>query len=352
MIIKSVALFFCEGGSDKEYGIQLIHDTISDTYSVKVQWGRRGSTLQSGMKSTGVSLSVAEKVYDKLYAEKVGKGYKEGIVSGTAYTPVVSVVSVDMGERFIPQLLNSISGDMLEQYLCDDAYGMQEKKDGKHVMSCYRDGCFTVYNKKGKQIGYPSCYKDALFDSCVLDGEAIGDVLHVFDLLELEGQDLRGKTYVERWHKLSLMSFGEAIHLVPLAIGYAAKKKLYDALVGGHKEGVVFKKLASLYTPGKSHSDMFKLKFYSTCSVRVCDGRVGKHSVGLEILDGTKWVGVGHVTIAPSVVLPSVGTVIEIRYLYAYEGGSLYQPTYLGLRDDVDENECVIGQLKYKSTED
>ncbi len=43
-----------------------------------------------------------------------------------------------------------------------------------------------------------------------------------------------------------------------------------------------------------------------------------------------------------------MNSVIEVRYLYAYQGGSLYQPTYIGVRDDMRVEDCVISQLKYK----
>ncbi|HZZ00926.1 MAG TPA: hypothetical protein VFE36_15300 [Candidatus Baltobacteraceae bacterium] len=46
--------------------------------------------------------------------------------------------------------------------------------------------------------------------------------------------------------------------------------------------------------------------------------------------------------------IPSVGDVVEIRYLYAYRGGSLYQPVYLGKRTDMDQSDCKLSQLKYK----
>jgi hypothetical protein len=46
--------------------------------------------------------------------------------------------------------------------------------------------------------------------------------------------------------------------------------------------------------------------------------------------------GVGSVTIPPSHTVPAAGSIVEVRYLYAYEGGSLYQPVYLGIRDDID----------------
>jgi bifunctional non-homologous end joining protein LigD len=58
-------------------------------------------------------------------------------------------------------------------------------------------------------------------------------------------------------------------------------------------------------------------------------------------------IPVGNCTIPPNKEVPAAG-VVEIRYLYAYEGGSLYQPTYIGVRDDLIVADCLITQLKYK----
>jgi len=46
-----------------------------------------------------------------------------------------------------------------------------------------------------------------------------------------------------------------------------------------------------------------------------------------------------------------VSDVIEVKYLYAYKGGSLYQPSFISIRDDVLVSNCLISQLKYKSEE-
>ena len=47
--------------------------------------------------------------------------------------------------------------------------------------------------------------------------------------------------------------------------------------------------------------------------------------------------------------IPAVGALCETHYLYAYRGGSLYQPVYKGERDDVSDADCGIGQLKFKA---
>jgi bifunctional non-homologous end joining protein LigD len=41
--------------------------------------------------------------------------------------------------------------------------------------------------------------------------------------------------------------------------------------------------------------------------------------------------------------------IVEMRYLYAFKGGCISQPVYLGKRDDVQREQCVVSQLKYKA---
>jgi len=72
----------------------------------------------------------------------------------------------------------------------------------------------------------------------------------------------------------------------------------------------------------------------------------------LRLLDHEGWQPVGNVTIPPNQPVPNLGAVVEVRYLYAYPDGSLYQPVYLGERSDVDVTECVVSQMKFKQDED
>jgi hypothetical protein len=41
-VIKAIELFFQEGSSDKVYNAMIVKD--GDAYTVKVAWGRRGTT--------------------------------------------------------------------------------------------------------------------------------------------------------------------------------------------------------------------------------------------------------------------------------------------------------------------
>ena len=149
--------------------------------------------------------------------------------------------------------------------------------------------------------------------------------------------------------------FGPNVILVPLARGYAAKKAMYDKLQAEKREGITFKLLDAAFSPGRpaSGGSMLKCKFYAELSARVCQGRDGKRSISLELLDSNgKWIHMGNCTIPPNKNVPAINQVVEIRYLYALKGGSLYQPTYKEVRDDVNPEECLMTQVKHKPEEE
>jgi len=319
---------------------------------VRFQYGRRGSTLTSGTKTaTPVTQEMAQKIYDKLIAEKTGKGYQAGSSTGVSIIPTVTSTGVSSsGVIFIPQLLNPIEESEVERYLKDDRWVAQEKYDGRHQTIHMVGGVLKVANRKGKEIGYPKVWSQDVQIDVILDGEAIGDRFYAFDLLSLGDEDYRGRGYEERWEMLSRMGYRGSIEVVSMAVGYTAKRALYDRLKKEGREGIVFKRGDGKYCPGKNHTDMCKHKFYSTASVVVLKHNQ-KNSIEMGLLDESgAMVSVGNVTLIGH-DKPPVNKVFECRYLYAYRGGSLYQPTYLGPRDDIDVSECTLSQLKYKSEE-
>ena len=265
-----------------------------------------------------------------------------------------------------PQLLNEIMDpNGCEMYLDSDDWAMQEKMDGKHVTVKWAAGGPTTTNKKGELIVSSPSFINSITPqlrdkpSMLLDGEQIGDRFYTYDILELNGEDLRTKSYKDRFDLL--MSLFPTSHInmgierVPLFMG-TDKRLIFGMYKDACKEGVVFKRLAATFTAGKGHADMFKWKWYATCSCRVSNRETGKHSVGLELLDKSNpqfplgvWVDVGNCTIGQATALPPAHSVIEVKYLYAYRGGSLYQPSYAGPRDDVYEVDCLMTQLKYKA---
>jgi bifunctional non-homologous end joining protein LigD len=212
-------------------------------------------------------------------------------------------------------------------------------------------------NRKGLFVGLPSPVTVAVHaipGDFVLDGEAVGEVLHSFDLLELNGEDQRMLPYRQRLTALlNLLMSGQQrqIHFVTTAYASNEKSSLLEHLRFQKKEGVVFKRLDVPYTAGRPNSggSQLKHKFYATVSA-VVGKQNAQRSVELKLRDGKQWVAAGNVTIPANHRVPVVGAIVEVRYLYAFpESSCLYQPTYLGPRSDVNERECAVTQLKYKS---
>lgn len=75
-LIKRTTLHYQEGTSDKVYEVDLCQ--AGDRYVVNFRYGRRGSTLKEGVKTTQpVPEAEALKVFDKLVGEKTKKGYQD-----------------------------------------------------------------------------------------------------------------------------------------------------------------------------------------------------------------------------------------------------------------------------------
>lgn len=214
----------------------------------------------------------------------------------------------------------------------------------------------TAINRRGLFIAIPTFISEAAQEIPVdflIDGEAVGDRLHAFDLLEFRGKDLRTLAYIDRLaYLVRWIDTSGGIAVVPTAIAPADKLALYLRLRQQNAEGIVFKDIHSAYVGGRpaSGGSQLKHKFVETASFIVGAVHPKKRSVAVELLNGTgKPVPAGNVTIPPNRDIPEPGAIIEARYLYAFgESGSTYQPVYLGLRDDIDRSECTTSQLKFK----
>ena len=75
-----------------------------------------------------------------------------------------------------------------------------------------------------------------------------------------------------------------------------------------------------------------------------------RSAIALLLFDNAKVRDAGNVTIPVNCEIPAVGSIVECRYLYAFrESGKIYQPVYLGVREDIDPEECTTAQLKFKN---
>ena len=193
-----ISLWYCEGASDKTYQAEIV--PVSDGFQVNFAYGRRGSTMNTGTKtSKPVPYAQAKKIFDTLVNAKLAKGYEPIGAPIKVFTSFGGDKRAPSGYK--PQLLNAIEEADLEMYFKDPAYMMQEKMDGERRMAKKLGGDIFGINRKGEVVALPEQIAAEMrkLPDCVLDGEQVGDVLFGFDCLEREGEDLRSRAAEVRY---------------------------------------------------------------------------------------------------------------------------------------------------------
>jgi bifunctional non-homologous end joining protein LigD len=351
IIMESITLYFREGSSDKVYQASI--QPHGGGHMVHFAYGRRGSTLTTGTKTTSpVDYQTAKSILDKLVREKTAKGYTPG-EDGTRYQHTEKAAKATGIQC---QLLNPVIEERVEDLIHDREHWMQEKMDGRRLLLQKEGSLMTGINRLGLGVSIPKTIADSASRyrrDFLIDGEAVGDTLHVFDLLFISGEDLRTRAFATRYFRLRDMldAFDHPyLNLVP-SYCFPEKKEWFHRFEDAGKEGVVFKHVEAPYTAGRPSNGgtQLKHKFHETASFIVTKLN-DKRSVSLMLWESGKVRPAGNVTIPPNHDIPKPGEVVECRYLYAFkESGSIYQPVFLGRRDDIFHEECTTSQLKYKA---
>ena len=350
---EHISLYYKEGSSDKVYLVRLEPILPTTGWIVSFNFGRRGNALSVGTKTKEpVDYATAKKIYDKLIHEKTCKGYQ---VEGGDPMAMMTAASTlrDTGIRL--QLLNPVDADALESLFKDPAYCMQEKFDGRRRGLIKEGDEVTGTNRRGQSTAAAEAIAAdmrKIDEDITLDTEDMGSYARVFDILhQVPGAgDITKLPYVERLAKLSNLFLTykfNSLKLVMTAINENGKRDLYAKVKKANGEGVVFKRLDATYTAGRpaSGGTQLKFKFKATGSFIVAGVTKGKRSIDLTLADGTD---IGKVTVPCNQEIPAVGNIVEVEYLYAYKGGSLFQPVLLCVRDDIFTRDCTAKQLKYK----
>jgi bifunctional non-homologous end joining protein LigD len=365
--LKSIRLFYQEGTSDKVYEARVVAD--DGKYTVHVAWGRRGSRLNEGTKAVKVDQAAAVRKFESLVREKKGKGYEEetadvkpadvappeGEGSGSKVGGKRAVVGASA------QLLNAIEDGELDRFLRDEAMVAQQKLDGQRVIAHVND-TVVLTNRTGQPTAFRPAVAEALSylpEGTIVDGEVVGDDgFWLFDVLQLAGEDVRARGYADRWsllwHELEPALTGNA-RILPVAIGAAKKQSLLERLRAASAEGIVFKHRDAPYTSGRpaSGGTQRKYKFVKSADVVILENAGNAYL--MAVYDGRRLVQIGKVfagtTNASRKDLDDrLGRgetpVAEVRYLYATADGQLYQPVFVGVRDDKPAGDCGHDQLQ------
>lgn len=377
--------------SDKVYTLAL--QQCETGWSVYAQWGRRGSVPQADYKCERETFELAKGIYDRVLHEKLAKGYKysggtkseqgdpeEGRAAvsrkpaasageGVSSRPVSRVIV------FAPELLTRISERELLGYVRSPRHWFQWKRDGVRLTVCTEDGGAHVhgYNKLGQVVQVDARLAKAILTICnkfgvrtlMIDGEWEASGFWGWDVLQVNDMDMRNIQYKDRFETLEEYFTdlngdpSKVLHLTQTAKTTEDKGAMIEITKKLRVEGICVKQITATHRVGRAGQHL-KHKYEATGSFIV--GPKPKHkandghrSVALYVIDKGKQRFVATVKIPDCYDVPANGSVIEVRYLYAYRDGGIVQPCVsweghsLTMRTDVTASECTAQQLKYKA---
>lgn len=359
MNAEQVALFYQNGSSDKVYQAQLV--PVTGGWTVNCQYGGRGKALTSITKTKHpIEYVKAKKAYDAVVRQKMSKGYTpDG--SGEAFA---NTEHAGKKTPYLPQLLNETTEqEILSLFGEGNELWMQAKHDGQRRGVIITRNNVAGANRKGLEVAlkgeiHKACH--ALSKSVqplVLDTEDMGSHLMLFDVLRYE-DDLKPMPFSQRIRPLVQVSHHiftnqlDKFLQVDLPCKAKSERHIKDFIAKArakNEEGVVFR-MDAPYTPGRPNSGgpCLKLKFWESATCMVFSNHPTKRSIGLAVYDGDQVIHIGNCTVPIKYNIPEVESLVEIKYLYAYKGGSLFEPSYKGERDDLGDSAADISQLKYK----
>jgi bifunctional non-homologous end joining protein LigD len=345
---KTASLYMREGSSDKEYHLNL--RSLDGGWCAFYANGPRGRVGTSKPIKEGVfSFEEANKHYEDKLKSKLKGGYTPS-ETGVRFA---NTEQARLASGHVQQLPTAITQSEMERLLDDRGFAAQEKANGERRSMEIADGQVRGINKLGLYVNLPENLVQAFshFGDAFLDGEQVGTTFYGFDLLRLNGRDLRNEPFSARYTALKalLMSraasgTGESLKLLQAAFTAAEKRALLQQVQSHQGEGLVFKRCDSLYDGGRS-KDALKFKFCesSTCQVIAINQQ---RSVKLGLLNAAgAMVPVGNVTIPANYAVPAVGDLVEIQYLYYNPQGALEQPIFQGPRNDILPEEATLSQI-------
>lgn len=353
-----VSLYSRHAGANKEYHVHLAPK--DGLWVVNYSHGKCGQALKPGTKTaTPLPYEKALKKFQSLVNEKKNgeSHYTEG-PGGTAYQDQPSAKTLF---GVYPQQPCPITRGELELLMDEPSWGLQEKANGENrTLKCI-NGAVTGGNKKGFQTPVPIHWLDqfAQVGNFLANGEHIGDTFYAFDLLEVDGIDLRGESQRHRYERLAQLhaTFKDRVPSFALLTCHydtEAKRKLLQQVESASGEGVVAKDGDAPWDDGRNKNTLkFVFRDVATCIVI---GANSQRSVQIGLLNKDGCVfPCGNVTIPTNKEVPADGSLIDVKYLY-YNGTAFEQPVYdpdnKGPRADVERHECTIDQiLRFKPVE-
>jgi bifunctional non-homologous end joining protein LigD len=339
-------------GADKVYHLYLREK--QGGWTADYVNGKRGGTLSTGtLTAAPVPYEVALKKYSDKLKSKLKDGYTL-VEGGEAYT---ASEFAGRATGIEVQLLTSIDERRCMELLDDDDFVAQVKANGERRLIFINAGTVTGANRKGLLVDVPAKWQaqfGAIGDA-ILDGEHVGDKFCAFDIISHAGEDLRSRSFCDRYERLTTVLGGlpskpDCLQLLQTSSTSFHKRGLLSYVRENKLEGLVFQRRSAPYLAGRSlDSFKFKLVEQITCIVI---SRNTQRSVVLGLFDNDgNLIPQGNVTIPVNHVIPEVDALVDVTFLY-WTGQAFEQPVFERVRTDLDREDARIDQItRIKPTE-
>ncbi|KGJ23738.1 hypothetical protein [Paracoccus sanguinis] len=229
---------------------------------------------------------------------------------------------------------------------------VQEKHDGQNRPVKVAGGKVVATNRSGQAVALAPVLVASLVElerltgPLLLNAEDLGTAgLVVFDIVSGLGIT-KAAGFDRRNEALDLL--GSMLDPDgPIRVDVAVPLEAFVA-DGGHArlmsrgaEGYVLKRADAPYRPGRVAEAMRKVKFVQDATFRIAPSRApGTRSVGIETLDGSKWVSAGNVKVPAGQPVPQPGTYADVQFVSISRHGQAVQPVFKGVRTDVGPDDC------------
>lgn len=251
-------------------------------------------------------------------------------------------------------LPTEITSQSAELCLQNPQFALQQKLDGKRILVCINDHSVIAFSRNG-ETNIPRWLEielSKLEGEWVYDGELVGKIYWLFDILTCNGRDVTHLPWLERQQLLNVTEL-RGVRTAAFVYGenLEAKKTFFNFAQQKRAEGVVFKDVTKPYTPGRSRA-FLKHKFIKTVDcVVVGEGFEDKNNFILAVYKDGKEIECGRVSAltgdGPRV---KVGDVVEVKCLYVSNDFNLVQPTMPRIRTDKKPEQCTFDQLEVLQT--
>ncbi|MEK7509135.1 MAG: non-homologous end-joining DNA ligase [Patescibacteria group bacterium] len=304
-------------------------------------------------------------------------------------------------EQKLPKYLQPMLATLVDAPFDDKDWVFETKWDGFRMVAEIKNGKVMLYSRNGQVVSerYKLVAKalENIKHDCILDGELVAldrqgvsrfqllqNALRtkvrlqycIFDIMFLDGKDLRGETLLERKERLKkILPSDKLIRYSEHRFEHG--KKYFAEAKKKKEEGIMAKRAASLYLSGKRTMEWQKIKTGARQEVVIVGFTAPRRSrkyfgsLVLAVREGTKWRYVGHAgtgfdfaalkdihgmlfplrtSIKPfdekvkyeeatTWVKPKL--VSEVKFTEWTAGGEMRHPAFMGLREDKRAEEVV-----------